>query len=244
MNQFKRYWLIALFYCLAAQAVAVPIVIDQDNFGSGSGAQGIIYETNRGPGIERGPRDVAQTFTVGLNGTLVGLWLDIRSQRYSDFGDLTIELRPVLANGIPEVDNYSTIFSTIFTEADFYSLDSSFLFISGVDLSVLAGDQFAIVARATGSDGAFLWGTNSGAYSRGSGFVRTSPQDGFGDWEQLLFDTNFRFLTCVESTENFPSGGATEGCKPPFNVPEPGSLALLSLGLVGMATRLYRRSKS
>lgn len=162
-------------------------------------------------------QQVAQTFTVGVGGKLVGLGLQVRTSNASPpSGDLLVDVRPTVG-GVPVEDDALALANVAIPASDvpiFAPITDEFV---GVDLSpfslyVTPGDVLAIVLRYFDT-GSYVWLDQSEGlgetYANGAGYGRRfSPTWGF-----LQPGTDFGFQTFI---------------------PEPTTLVLLSSGLAGM----------
>jgi hypothetical protein len=163
-------------------------------------------------------QQVAQTFTVGIGGKLVGLGLQVRTSNASPpTGDLLVDIRPT-TSGVPVEDDALAYANVTIPAADipiFSPITDEFV---SVDLSpfsifVTPSDVLAIVLRYFDS-GSYVWLDQieelGNTYDNGVGYARRFNPT----WGRLRPETDFGFQTSV--------------------VPEPTTLALLSLGLAGL----------
>ena len=203
-----------LVFVLPVSAGAVPI-LDQENSGTPTLSQGI----GNVPGSFGNPV-TAQTFTVGIAGTLAAVDVFITNQSSGSVTgtDLVAEIFAIAAN----VPSGAALASTTINEAaiptgfGFFNID-----FSSFGLNVNIGQQLAIVLRESNNNPntIYSWaGTANDSYAGGmrtfdigGGFVNTT--------------TDFFFRTFVDTVA----------------VPEPGTLALFSIGLAAMG--LTRRRK-
>jgi hypothetical protein len=158
-------------------------------------------------GTVRSDIDRAQTFTVGVTGTLSRVDLRVRRPDASTTAPLLLDIRSTSAGGpvepnAPVLASVSIPASTIpivsLASTPFTSFD-----LSAANLQVAAGDILAVVLRSANP---YEWAiSNSGGYSAGSEFVRspvTSHQ-----WDLGALDDDFAFRTfvlpeCVDVTAN------------------------------------------
>lgn len=170
-----RSWLPLLLLILAVPAGADSV--DQEFTGPGTDASVGVDEV-----FAR-----AQTFTVGANGTLTRIALSIaRGGATLDTDELTIDVRPADAGGVPLDDDGSALASVVLLGSDLgNTLDPQNLHeidLTAFGLAVAAGDELAIVARANVpflGGRAFAWGARivSGeGYPGGSAWFRPPPE--------------------------------------------------------------------
>lgn len=151
---------------------------------------------------------LAQVVTTGISGFLVGLELPVAGT-----GGLTVEIRDVVG-GLP---GSASLLSETFTAGLEPPVDLTFrtiLFSSGIFFS--AGDNFAIVLSSVGSYG-IAPAPVGDAYAGGDAFFDARPNPP-GVWVDLSLGTGIQDLAF----------------KTLVAVPEPGTLALFSLGLFGL----------
>jgi hypothetical protein len=201
--------------------LAGVIVIDQSNISSESGGNGVI-----GPDVQR--REAAQTFSILNTGTLSTIEL-FGFRRQYDSGGLIIDIRPVGLDGLPVEDNAAAVFSVTIADSD-PSLDSQAtpLLIDGLGLTVVEGEQWAVVARAI--SGAYHWNMNREVYTEGRSAVRgvISEQELGSPEAWLMSNSNardFLFRTFVECSND----DSCDEYSNPQPVPEPSTLAILTL---------------
>lgn len=163
-------------------------------------------------------QQMAQTFTVGIGGKLVGLGLQVRTSNASPpTGDLLVDIRPT-TSGVPVEDDALAYANVTIPAVDvpiFSPITDEFVNIdlSPFSIFVTPSDVLAIVLRYFDS-GSYVWLDQveglGNTYANGAGYGRRfSPT-----WGRLQPETDFGFQTSV--------------------VPEPTTLALLSIGLTGL----------
>lgn len=203
-----------VFSLSVSPALAGPIVLDQsyDAVASGSGG---------GSSIDLG-QSVAQTFTVGIGGTLAQLDLQVQMESGTT-GDLIINFLAVDNTGLPDIGqslgslrfNAGLVPPNDASNVVYTSFD-----VSPLNLAVAPGDVLAFeMAYDTNDGGGYIpFQPDAPPYYAGGG---TSSRFNPNPYTSLDLDDDVGFQTYVE-------------------VPEPGSLALLGLGGLLIAWRRQR----
>ena len=206
---------------LSAPALAVP-VLDQE---FDPAAQNVAVAIGQVGGIPTQNLDAAQTFTVGITGTLTSVEILVRRDTANILAPLVLDIRTT-TGGAPTDPNaganilgmVSAPAATIGTTAAFVSFD-----LSGLGISVTAGDVLAIATQSAGANPAYLWtGSSTDDYAAGSAYRRLFSTV----WEVPGFANDWAFRTFVEAS----------------TLPEPGTLALFGLGLAGLALARHKRA--
>ncbi len=223
----KQAILIAAFvFAIARVGHSVPI-LDQLN-DTGTDRTALINKPD--PGITD---EWAQTFTVGITGILTEVQLEV-SGGTGTTKPLNVEIRNTLG-GIPTAIDGSRMPPDVLANADLGILpDNGPGFFEIVDLTpfgitVTSGDELAISlwsSQVSGPQEAYKWyGVQADTYPGGDAFNRQSVQD--KPWTPGGGDLNFR--TFVDPA--------------PPAIPEPTTIALLGIGLVGLAGAEVRRRR-
>jgi hypothetical protein len=166
MNAFVR--IVAVFAAaMLVRHAAAQVLLDQqfDPF------------PNAPTGFAVGPRDVAQEFTVGRTGKIVGADVSVRLGQVPALGDLIVELR-LFVGGAPTLPSVPALASAIIPRAN---VGANYAFLpadfSAANLHVTTGEVLALVLRdplssaPTGPFTSYDWKTGNG-YPGGGMFTR------------------------------------------------------------------------
>lgn len=188
---------------------AVAGMIDQSFDAVAAGSSG-------GLNIEA-TQEVAQTFTVGIGGELVGVALQISKYNFNlPTQDLLFEILPTIG-GIPVEDNSLALANFTIPLANiplFSPITDNFTFVdlSAFSITVTPGEVLAIALSTLGT-GQYAWlsqNTFEGpTYSGGAEYSRRFTPS----WGEVMPSQDAGFITYV---------------------PEPAILTLMSIGLVGI----------
>lgn len=159
-------------------AVAIAPVLDQSN---------ITYLTFGGAGAPGSSvtafQYVAQTFTVGISGTLAKVDLGLYRDPAAISGDVTLDIVPFSA--FPGYDLSSSLFSTTLPIASIplLTLDLTTVDVSSANISVTAGDKFAIVLRRASGPSWVVWQDSDFSAPYGGGdFYTWHPGEAVWRW--------------------------------------------------------------
>lgn len=191
---------------LATLSFSLPLsasadVLDQ-TFTGGAGQQGSV---DANAVLSR-----AQTFTVGVTGTLTRVFLSLAESGTLPEDELTIDIRPTDQDGAPLLDDGTALGTVVVPSGDLGgSLDFENLFeldFTSAHIAVTEGDELAIVARSEipfGQGRLLAIGAMvGGTYAGGAAWIRTSS------WAlQEQIPTDLVFQTYVEVPE--PANAAT-----------------------------------
>lgn len=220
---FTTMLLTSIFF-QAESVIAAPI-LDQSFDASAGGISQAVYSG----------QELAQTFTVGLDGNLdtVGLMLNRQSDTTS--GDFTLNIFSTTA-GAPN-DAGTLFFSQSYSVFDLPGT-GPFLYTftdfdtSSANIAVSAGDILAISVTHSGDNGNWLtWDASSTGYSDGMAFAKNGLSNNL--WESdSQSDVDRGFRTYVDTSRVVISA----------DVPEPAVYSLLALGLFGLGLSRKKRS--
>jgi MYXO-CTERM domain-containing protein len=174
------------------------------------------------------PVDFAQTFTVGVPGTLTSVEVQI-ARGTGVTSSLIADVRTTTA-GSPGTDA-AILASITMPAASVPTSFSLFAFdFTAFNLGVNTGDVLAFVLRSADTVDTYDWNaTRANGYSGGGAFVRLNN----GSWGTNQAFGDMLFQTWVEPVPTDDQGGGGNG------VPEPSFLALAAVGLA--LARLRRR---
>ncbi|MGD2063524.1 MAG: PEP-CTERM sorting domain-containing protein [Nitrospirota bacterium] len=169
----------------------------------------------------------AQTFTVGLSGLLTRFEVPMRGSPGGGTSDFEIWST---SGGVPEAIPGTTLAAGTVSFGDGQAWVGADISASG--LNVTAGDVLALVQIGGSSTGSGDWaGTEGGGYTGGVGFS-TFFTDPSGAWHDELAQPggvdDLGFRTFVD-----PDAVAA--------IPEPATVVLMGLGLVGLGVAGRRR---
>jgi hypothetical protein len=209
--------LVALLWIFLTNPARAELILDQSNVGSSPTFDAAIVP----------PQSWAQTFTVGVEGTLARIDLQI----YKHTGateDLLFMVRST-TGGVPNPDDAQSLFGMVIPLSAIPTFDSPFMMVpltsldvSAAQIAVAPGDVLAISLSRAGLGGPpwALWRQTLPVYDRGDPFYRLGTS---GPWSrQPGYDSGFQ--TYVSA------------------IPEPSSLSLCLLG--GICLCYLGRTKS
>jgi len=216
MRRFLAPLAVALLTITASTGAsdAAPVLDQSFDPGPAGTASGISGEV-----------DKAQTFTVGLAGTLARVDVDIQRADATVTDPLLFDVRATTAGGAPIESNSTTLASlsipavNVSLTRGFFSVD-----VSAFGIPVTPGEILAIVLRKPGEpDVDYSWfGNQSGGYPAGAGYFR-NPTAGFATWT--------------------PLGEEDLGFKSFVAVPAPSAVVLFAVGIGALAGLTWRRHR-
>ena len=211
---------------IPAVLVALWVIV---TFPTAAIAAPILLDQHYEPAIGSGSlnvqidQSVVQTFTVGIDGILSSVEVQLARGNPAPAEGITLSIVDA-SGGTP---NLSAVLASAFISPS--QISTAYAFVS-VDLSaamldVAMGQQLGIYLTSLAPNGSginpYAWfGDSAGLYAGGAGYIRTSP---------TLRDFGFRTFVDTQNVQQ---------------APEPTSLALLGLGLVGVVCRAAKRRRT
>jgi PEP-CTERM motif len=223
-------FLIAMLFAeyFVRPASAGPITLDQ-NFSPGlTTFQNGFVPLGASESFSGGGADFAQTFTVGINGTLSSVAVLIQSD-----ANLVLDIRLLTPAGLPESQSSALASVTLlppivpenrFSATPFFWVSAD---LSSFNIPVVQGEQLAIVLNSGAVN--FRWGiSDNPIYPLGASYY-----DQLGPWTSIIpsIPIDFDFQTYIDTSGTLAT------------TPEPSSLALLAIGSASMAGYGWRRRK-